>query len=197
MFTGIIEATGLITDIQQRGTNKTFRVNSPISSQLKVDQSVCHNGACLTVEEVNGDSHQVTAIEETLLITNLNDWKIGDLMNLERCLVMNGRLDGHIVQGHVDSTGVCVEKKELAGSWMYKFEFPEEFGGLVVEKGSITINGISLTVFNVEVKTFCVAIIPFTFEHTNIYQVETGNLVNIEFDIIGKYVNRINTLSKK
>jgi riboflavin synthase len=142
------------------------------------------------VEEVAGDAHRVTAIEETLLKTNLDGWKTGDLVNLERCLLMNGRLDGHMVQGHIDTTGVCVEKKELEGSWEYTFQFPEEFGGLIVEKGSISVNGISLTLFDITIKTFRVAIIPFTFEHTNIRNVMTDNSVNIEFDVMGKYFLR-------
>lgn len=191
MFTGIIEATGVITDIQQQGTNRSFWISSPISSELKVDQSVCHNGVCLTVEEVNGESHRVTAIAETLGKTTLGGWDTGNRINLERCLMMNGRLDGHIVQGHVDGVGVCVGKVELEGSWEYEFEFPEKFSALIIEKGSITVNGISLTAFDVKIKTFRIAIIPFTFEHTNIHQTMIGNSVNIEFDMIGKYVNRI------
>lgn len=190
MFTGIIEATGIITDIKEQGTNKIFRITSPISHELKVDQSVCHNGACLTVEEINGNTHKVTAIAETLSKTNLNSWKTGDLVNLERCLVMNGRLDGHIVQGHVDGTGVCIGKKELDGSWEYRFQFPEQFAMLIIEKGSVTLNGISLTVFNTDKNSFSVGIIPYTFEHTNIKNLQIDDEVNIEFDVIGKYVLR-------
>lgn len=190
MFTGIIEATGIVTDIQQQGTNRTFWVKSPISAELKVDQSVCHNGVCLTVEEIAGDRHRVTAIAETLAKTTLGNWEVGDQINLERCLLMNGRLDGHIVQGHVDGTGVCVGRTELNGSWEYRFEFPEAFAALVIEKGSICLNGISLTVFNVEKNSFSVAVIPYTFEHTNMKYLTTDQKVNLEFDVVGKYVTR-------
>src|ERR1700743_336852 len=174
MFTGIIEATGIITDIKQQGTNSTFWVKSPLSEELKVDQSVCHNGVCLTVEAIADGSHRVTAIAETLAKTTLGNWKTGDQINLERCLLMNGRLDGHIVQGHVDGTGICTDKKELNGSWEYRFEVPETFAALVIEKGSICLNGISLTVFNVEKNSFSVAVIPYTFEHTNMKHLTTG-----------------------
>ena len=191
MFTGIIEQTGVIEAIEKKGTNATFWILSPISTELKIDQSLSHNGVCLTVEEINNNLHRVTAIEETLNKTNLGTWEIGTLVNLERCMMMNGRLDGHIVQGHVDTTALCIKKLTLDGSWEYTFEFDTKFAHLVIEKGSISINGISLTCFNVTNNTFTVAIIPYTFTHTNMSQLEEGNFVNIEFDIIGKYVQRM------
>jgi riboflavin synthase len=191
MFTGIIENTAVITDITENGSNKTFRLSSPLSNEFKVDQSVSHSGVCLTVEEVQDGSHTVTAVHETLQKTNLGHWQAGDVVNLERSLQMNGRLDGHIVQGHVDTTGTCIHKKEVAGSWEMRFEYPSEFAGLVIEKGSICLNGISLTVFDITDKQFSVAIIPYTYHHTNISSIEQGSVVNIEFDIIGKYAQRL------
>lgn len=191
MFTGIIEASGTIREVRSAGTNKTFLIFSSIAPELAVDQSVSHDGACLTVEEVRGGEYQVTAIRETLDKTTLGNWKTGDLVNLERCMKMNGRLDGHIVQGHVDGTARCLSKKTLDGSWEYSFELHKKFAPLVIEKGSICLNGISLTVFNVKKKSFSVAIIPYTFEHTNIQSVEAGGVVNIEFDMIGKYISRL------
>lgn len=190
MFTGIIESLGKIQTIETHGTNKTFWIESPISPELKVDQSISHNGACLTVEAVQDNLHRVTAIEETLEKTNLDTWKPGHLVNLERCLIMNGRLDGHIVQGHVDATATCIEARDLNGSWEFRFEFPKKFSNLVIEKGSISLNGISLTIFNVKKSKFDIAVIPYTFEHTNIQSVVPGSLVNLEFDMIGKYVSR-------
>ena len=191
MFTGIIESLGKIRSIDTNGTNKTFWVESSLTAELKVDQSLSHNGVCLTVEEVKDNLHRVTAIEETLEKTNLGTWLPGDLVNLERCMVMNGRLDGHIVQGHVDATATCLLRTDKDGSWEYRFEFPKKFGHLVIEKGSISLNGISLTIFNVKKSKFDIAIIPYTFEHTNIQSVAPGSLVNLEFDLIGKYVNRM------
>ncbi|HYF29759.1 MAG TPA: riboflavin synthase [Chitinophagaceae bacterium] len=191
MFTGIIETTGQIKQVTQSGDNHSFLIESPISPELKVDQSVSHNGVCLTVEEVIDNQHRVTAIRETLSKTNLGAWQAGDLVNLERCLAFNGRLDGHLVQGHVDATAVCIAKKEMNGSWQYTFEFPAEFGAYIIEKGSISLNGISLTVFNVTGHQFEVAIIPYTYHHTNIWLVEPGDKVNVEFDMIGKYVKRM------
>jgi riboflavin synthase len=196
MFTGIIEAFGIIHSIERQGTNVTFRILSPISNELKVDQSVSHNGVCLTVEDVKEGVHSVTAIEETLKKTNLLAWEEGTLVNLERCMTMNGRIDGHIVQGHVDTTAICTEKKDADGSWEFSFQFPKQFSPLVIEKGSISLNGISLTIFNVDDSSFSVAIIPYTYSHTNIQQVKEGSTVNIEFDIIGKYVNRMLALPK-
>ncbi len=190
MFTGIIECTGRIVSISTKGTNLSFWIQSPVSKELKIDQSISHNGVCLTVEALDGDKHLVTAIEETLKKTDLGNWKEGMEINLERCMLMNGRLDGHIVQGHIDTTAVCVERKELDGSWEYRFQFPAEFASLVIEKGSIAVNGISLTCFHVGKDRFTIAVIPYTFEHTNIHQVVIGSVVNIEFDILGKYVQR-------
>lgn len=190
MFTGIIENTGKVVSITPNGTNLSFWIESPLSGELKVDQSVSHNGVCLTVEALAPNRHQVTAIEETLKKTDLGQWQTGTVINLERCMVMNGRLDGHIVQGHVDTTAVCTERKELAGSWEYCFQFPPGFAHLVIEKGSIAVNGTSLTCFNVTKDSFRIAVIPYTYEHTNIHQLSVGSKVNIEFDMLGKYVQR-------
>lgn len=190
MFTGIIEAMGRVTEVSPAGSNRSFWIESPISPGLKADQSICHDGVCLTVEEVKDNRHRVTAIEETLKKTTLGSWDTGTVVNLERCLQLNDRLDGHIVQGHVDSTATCTKKKERKGSWEFEFDFPKRFAALVIEKGSITVNGISLTAFNVGKKSFTVAIIPYTFEHTNISHVAKGAGVNIEFDIVGKYLLR-------
>lgn len=196
MFTGIIESLGKVISIETKGSNKTFWIESPVSQELKIDQSIAHNGVCLTVEEIavpgapGAAAHRVTAIEETLNKTNLNDWQPGHLVNLERCLEMNGRLDGHIVQGHADATAVCLERRELDGSWEFRFEFPASFSHLVIEKGSISLNGISLTIFNVSATAFDIAVIPYTFQHTNIRSVFPGSRVNLEFDLIGKYVTR-------
>jgi riboflavin synthase len=191
MFTGIIESLGTVRSIESKGTNKTFWIGSTLSTELKIDQSISHNGACLTVEEVLADTHRVTAIEETLQKTNLDSWQPGDLVNLERCMIMNGRLDGHIVQGHVDATATCTKRKELDGSWEFRFEFPKKFSHLIIEKGSISLDGISLTIFNVKKSTFDIAVIPYTFGHTNIQTVTPGTKVNLEFDMIGKYVSRL------
>jgi riboflavin synthase len=196
MFTGIIETLGTIEDVKSTGTNKTFWISSSLSPEFKVDQSISHNGVCLTVEEVQGNRHRVTAIAETLQKSNLGHWETGGLVNIERCMLMNGRLDGHIVQGHVDTTGICIEKKELDGSWEFRFRFPAQFGALVIEKGSISLNGISLTIFNVSDNEFSVAIIPYTYEHTNIKTIQPAATVNIEFDMMGKYVSRILSLNR-
>ena len=196
MFTGIIEAFGIVHSIEKQGTNTTFWISSPISDELEIDQSVAHNGVCLTIEEVKEGRHRVTAIEETLKKTNLAEWQEGILVNLERCMTFNGRIDGHIVQGHVDTTAVCIDKKDADGSWELRFRIPARFAPLVIEKGSISLNGISLTVFNIDEDAFSVAIIPYTYTHTNIQQVNQGSTVNIEFDIIGKYVNRMLALLK-
>ncbi|MFN8243926.1 MAG: riboflavin synthase [Ferruginibacter sp.] len=191
MFTGIIESMGKVTAISAHGSNKTFWIASPVSDELTTDQSVSHNGVCLTVEETRPGEHRVTAIDETLKKTNLGNWTTGTLVNLERCMPLNGRLDGHIVQGHADCTATCTSVVEKEGSWEYHFSFPENFSNLVIEKGSISLNGTSLTVFNVKPGHFTVAIIPYTFVHTNIGQVQAGDTVNIEFDVVGKYVERI------
>ena len=190
MFTGIIETIGTIKSITQNGSNYTYLIQSSIGQELKVDQSVAHDGVCLTVEQINGDTYQVTAIAETIAKTNLAHWKLGAVVNIERCMLMNGRLDGHIVQGHVDCTAVCIERIDKEGSWEYRFEFPSSFAALVIEKGSIAVNGTSLTCFDIINNRFKVAIIPYTFEHTSIKQVMAGTIVNIEFDVIGKYVQR-------
>jgi riboflavin synthase len=188
MFTGIIEATGFIKNIAVNGTNRSFWIESAISQELNVDQSVSHSGICLTVEEMNHNSHKVTAIEETALKTNVSEWKIGDLINLERSLKLESRVDGHFVQGHVDTVARCIEINDKSGSWEYQFRFPKKFSELIIEKGSISVNGISLTAFDVKKKSFKVAIIPYTFEHTNIKTIQKGDPVNIEFDLIGKYI---------
>ncbi len=190
MFTGIIETAGKISAIEQSGTNKTFWITSPISNELKADQSVAHNGVCLTVEEVIDGKHRVTAVKETLEKSNLGFLNNGDDINIERCLPFNGRLDGHLVQGHVDATGTCMAVSEQNGSWLFTFQYPKEFAHLIVEKGSISLNGISLTVFNVTECEFTVAIIPYTFEHTNMNKILSGSVINLEFDIIGKYVQK-------
>jgi len=194
MFTGIVEATGTVQQIITNGTNKTFWIKSPLSNEFKVDQSVSHDGVCLTVEEIKDGSHRVTAIEETLEKSNIGGWKGGSLVNIERCMQMNGRLDGHIVQGHVDTTAVCTSVIDMNGSWEYTFEFDKKFAPLVIEKGSIAMNGTSLTIFNITEATFTVAIIPYTYNNTSIQHVERGTIVNIEFDMIGKYINRFITL---
>ncbi len=191
MFTGIIESIGEVLHVETVGSNKTFWISSPISLELKVDQSVSHNGVCLTVEAVKENTHRVTAIEETLIKSNLGKLQAGDSVNIERCMLMNGRLDGHIVQGHVDATAVCIDKKDLDGSWQFRFSFPKQFNKLIIEKGSVAVNGISLTLFDVGATEFSVAIIPYTYEHTNMKEVTVGTIVNIEFDIIGKYIQRM------
>jgi riboflavin synthase len=194
MFTGIIETMGQVEAVLPSGTNTSFWISSPISQELQIDQSLSHNGVCLTVEEVVNDRHRVTAIQETLNKTNLGQWNQGDWMNLERCMVMNGRLDGHIVQGHVDTTGHCVSVKPLEGSYLYRFSFPESFGHLIVEKGSICLNGTSLTLFDIGRSEFSVAIIPYTYDHTSINMVKPGDAVNLEFDLVGKYLARMASL---
>ena len=191
MFTGIIEALGKVINIRKEGSNIHFTIESPISHELKIDQSVSHSGVCLTVVNVSDGSHTVTAIDETLQKSNLGSLKINDLVNLERCMQLNGRLDGHIVQGHVDQTAKCIELKEMDGSWEYTFTYDPLLGNVTVEKGSVTVNGISLTVVNSKDSSFSVAIIPYTYEHTNLQQVKVGDFVNLEFDIIGKYVARL------
>lgn len=191
MFTGIIEALGKITDIRKEGANIHFVVSSSISDELKVDQSVSHNGVCLTVVAVSKESHTVTAIAETLNKSNLGELKINSLVNLERCMQLNARLDGHIVQGHVDQTAKCTGLKELDGSWEYIFSYDDKQGNVTVEKGSVCVNGISLTVVNSKDNSFSVAIIPYTYQHTNMKYIKEGDTVNIEFDIIGKYIARL------
>jgi len=194
MFTGIVETTGIVVKMTTAGNNKTFYIQSPVSAALKVDQSVAHSGVCLTVESVHESVHRVTAIEETLHKTNIDNWREGSVINIERCLQMNGRLDGHIVQGHVDTTAECTSVEEKNGSWEYRFTIDKRFAGLIIEKGSISLNGISLTIFNVQEDGFTVAIIPYTYTHTSMQYVKTRDRVNIEFDMIGKYVNRLQEL---
>ncbi len=196
MFTGIIEKIGIVTDIISSENNISFWIKSPISDELNIDQSVAHNGVCLTVEEIIEGKHRVTAIQETLNKTNLKQWKKNSFINLERCLAMNGRLDGHLVQGHIDSIAICLEIVEKQGSWEYTFEFDPKFASLIIEKGSITVNGISLTLFDITNQSFRVAIIPYTYEHTNMKHLTLGDEVNVEFDLIGKYINRMMELKK-
>jgi riboflavin synthase len=189
MFTGIIEEIGIVSAIQKEEGNIHFTIESQLSAALKIDQSVAHNGCCLTVVELTEGKHTVTAIHETLAKTNLSDWKVGSKINLERCMSLNGRLDGHIVQGHVDGLARCVSILDEAGSWRYRFEYDSDF--VTVEKGSITVNGASLTVVDSEEGAFSVCIIPYTYEHTNFHSLKVGDEVNLEFDIIGKYVARL------
>ncbi|HEK21296.1 MULTISPECIES: riboflavin synthase [unclassified Mucilaginibacter] len=191
MFTGIIETLGKIANLKKEQGNLHITVEAPIVHELKIDQSVAHNGVCLTVVAVTDYNYTVTAIEETLNKTNLGLLNVGDPVNMERCMVMNARLDGHIVQGHVDQTAVCTRYTELDGSWEYTFEYDASLGNVTVEKGSICVNGISLTVVNSGTGYFSVAIIPYTYEHTNLHAVREGSIVNLEFDIIGKYVARL------
>ncbi len=191
MFTGIIEQTGILKEIVATGTNLSFWISSPLAKHLKVDQSLSHNGVCLTIEEVIEDTYRVTAIAETLQKTNLGQWKHDTKINLERCMQMNGRIDGHIVQGHVDTTATCLNIVEKNGSWEFSFFIDSQFAAYIIEKGSITLNGISLTLFNITNNSFTVAIIPYTYSNTNIHQIQKGDKVNIEFDMIGKYVNRM------
>lgn len=191
MFTGIVEAIGKIERIVVDEANKHFLVSSGISAELTVDQSVSHNGVCLTVTKVSGQSHWVTAIGETLGKSSLRHWREGDIINLERAMLMNGRLDGHIVQGHVDQTGICTSVEDAKGSWLYRFEYDPAPGNITVEKGSIAVDGVSLTCFNSGKHEFSVAIIPYTFEHTNFRQIAVNRVVNLEFDIVGKYVRRL------
>jgi riboflavin synthase len=190
MFTGIIEATGIVQEVISEGSNRKFWIKSSLTPDFKVDQSISHNGACLTVEEIKNDLYRVTAIEETLKKTNIGSWDAGTIVNLERSLTLQSRLDGHFVQGHVDTTAECTSVTEKEGSYEFEFRFPEKFSALVIEKGSICINGISLTAFNVKKKKFTVAIIPYTFEHTNIKTIQKSSIVNLEFDMIGKYILR-------
>lgn len=191
MFTGIIEAVGVVKELVREGSNLHITLQSEISSALKIDQSVSHNGVCLTVIDVNRDTHTVTAIDETLQKTNLHQMQNGDFINLERSLRIGDRLDGHMVQGHVDTTAQLQKINPVDGSWLLTFSMDARYGNLIVEKGSITINGISLTLVNVQSDTFSVAIIPYTWEHTNLNQQKVADIVNIEFDIVAKYIERM------
>lgn len=191
MFTGIIETLGVITDIRKENDNLHITVNAGIASELKIDQSVSHNGICLTVVSVGPESYTVTAIRETVDKTSIADWKIGDKVNLERGLKFGDRLDGHIVQGHVDQTAICISINESGGSWYFTFKHETTSGNVTIEKGSITVNGVSLTVVNSGDDEFSVAIIPYTYENTGFKEILVGSIVNLEFDVIGKYVSRL------
>ena len=192
MFTGIIESFGKIEKVKKKNQNIEFDIKSNLTKELKIDQSVSHNGVCLTVTSTNNDIYSVQAIHETLKKTNLGTLKTGDIINLERGLKIGDRLDGHIVQGHVDQIAKCTYSETLDGSWLFSFEYDEKSGNITIEKGSITINGVSLTVVNSKENQFSVAIIPYTFEHTNFKQIEIGSFVNLEFDMIGKYITKLN-----
>lgn len=191
MFTGIIETLGKVIKVEREQSNVHFFIQSSISNELKIDQSVSHNGVCLTVVGLEDQIHQVTAIQETLQKSTLGSLQVNDLVNIERCTAANGRFDGHIVQGHVDQTAVCIAKEDQKGSWLFTFEYEPNLQNITVEKGSVTVNGISLTVVNSKNNQFSVAIIPYTIEHTNLQHTEVGSSVNLEFDIIGKYVSKI------
>lgn len=191
MFTGIIEAVGRVDDLRSEGSNIHFKITSEISHELKIDQSVSHNGVCLTVVKVGDGFHWVVAVQETLKKSSLGNLQKNDAINLERCMLNNGRFDGHIVQGHVDQTALLKSYKDVGGSWLYTFEYDPSLGNVTVEKGSIAVNGVSLTCFDSKPAEFTVAIIPYTHEHTNFHQFAIGSVVNLEFDIIGKYVKRL------
>ena len=194
MFTGIIETQGTITEIVQDNDNINITIASSITNELKIDQSVSHDGVCLTVVAIKDDAYTVTAIKETLDKTNLKGWKTGGTVNLERAMKLGDRLDGHIVQGHVDQTGVCKQVENANGSWYFTFEYDKGPDNVTIEKGSITVNGVSLTVVNSKDNEFSVAIIPYTYEHTNFKDIQPGTVVNLEFDVVGKYVARLHAL---
>lgn len=189
MFTGIIEDLGEIKNIEKEGTNIHFTLNCSFVDELKIDQSLAHNGVCLTVVKIDNDQYTVTAIDETLNKTDLSGWRKGDKVNLERCMPANGRFDGHIVQGHVDTTGKCIAIEEKDGSWAFTFQYASK--DITVEKGSITVNGASLTVVNSKDDQFSVHIIPYTYEHTQFHSLKVGDTVNLEFDILGKYIAKM------
>ncbi|MCX6172838.1 MAG: riboflavin synthase [Flavobacterium sp.] len=191
MFTGIIETLGIIKEIKKDNDNLHITVSSSITHELKIDQSVAHNGVCLTVIAIDNEEYTVTAIRETIVKTNLAEWRTGDLLNLERAMKLGDRLDGHIVQGHIDQTGVCIAINEANGSWYFSFEYDSKLNNITIEKGSITVNGVSLTVLNSKPNEFSVAIIPYTFEHTNFKAFQIGSKINLEFDVVGKYVARL------
>jgi riboflavin synthase len=196
MFTGIIETLGKIDRIEKELGNVHVTIASTLTNELKIDQSVAHNGVCLTVVSIKDNMYTVTAIQETLEKTNLSHWEEGDLVNLERAMKLGDRLDGHIVQGHVDQIGICISVQESNGSWYYTFEYDSKLNNLTIEKGSITVNGVSLTVVNSKSSEFSVAIIPYTYEHTNFHNFQVGTKVNLEFDVIGKYVAKLHSLKK-
>ncbi len=195
MFTGIIETIGIVKDIQQEQENLHLTIESNITNELKIDQSVAHNGICLTVVNIDQNLYTVTAIKETIEKTTIRNWKINDSINLERAMILGSRLDGHIVQGHVDQIGLCKEIKEADGSWYFTFEYDKSLSNITIEKGSITINGTSLTVVNSKLNEFSVAIIPYTYENTNFSKIKIGDSINLEFDVIGKYVKRLSELN--
>ena len=194
MFTGIVESMATVVGVAHNGSNLHLDIESELTPELKIDQSVAHNGVCLTVVAIDGMNYRVTAVAETLAKTNLGSLKTGDRRSLERALKVGDRLDGHFVQGHVDATATCIERHDLDGSWLFRFRFPERFAALVIEKGSICINGVSLTVFRVGRDECTVTIIPYTYTHTNFNKVEEGSIVNIEFDVLGKYLFRAEEL---
>lgn len=196
MFTGIIETLGIIKDLKKEGENLHITINSSITNELKIDQSVAHNGVCLTVVAIENDNYTVTAIKETIDKTNLGDWKLDDVVNLERAMKLGDRLDGHIVQGHVDQTGICKSIEEANGSWYFTFEYNKDLNNITIEKGSITVNGVSLTVVNSKTNEFSVAIIPYTYEHTNFNNFKVGTKINLEFDVIGKYVTKLHLMKQ-
>jgi riboflavin synthase len=196
MFTGIIETLGIIQDLKKENDNLHITLYSTITNELKIDQSVAHNGVCLTVVAINNDEYTVTAIRETIEKTNLGDWQIGDIVNLERAMKLGDRLDGHIVQGHVDQIAVCKSILEANGSWYFTFEYDGKLNNITIEKGSITVNGVSLTVVNSKTNEFSVAIIPYTYEHTNFSTFSKGTKINLEFDVVGKYVARLYALKQ-
>ena len=191
MFTGIIETLGKVQEVKKEQDNIHITIDSALSNELKIDQSVAHNGICLTVVAIAGNHYTVTAIGETIKKTNISNWKSGDSVNLERAMKLGDRLDGHIVQGHVDQIGTCIVAEETNGSWFYTFEYDTDLKNITIEKGSITVNGVSLTVVNSGANNFSVAIIPYTYEHTNFHSFVVGTKVNLEFDVIGKYVSRL------
>jgi len=194
MFTGIIESLGTVKEVRKENDNLHLTITSSITNELKIDQSVSHNGVCLTVVALNEDAYTVTAIRETIEKTNVSDWQTGDIVNLERAMKLGDRLDGHIVQGHVDQTGICKSIENANGSWYYTFEYDENWNNITIEKGSITVNGVSLTVVNSKKNEFSVAIIPYTYEHTNFKNFKIGTRINLEFDVVGKYVARLHGL---
>lgn len=191
MFTGIIESLGIVKNVVKENENLHITVECDFTNELKIDQSVAHNGVCLTIVDIKNKEYTVTAIKETIEKSNFKHVKIGDLVNLERAMILGARLDGHIVQGHVDQTAVCTEIKEEQGSWVFTFEYDQSLNNVTIEKGSITVNGTSLTVVNSRKNSFSVAIIPYTYQHTNFHTFKKGTVINLEFDVIGKYVARL------
>jgi len=196
MFTGIIETLGALVEVKKDQENLHLTIESGLTNDLKIDQSIAHNGVCLTVVSKTNSTYTVTAIQETCLKTNIGSWAVGDAINLERAMLLGARLDGHIVQGHVDQTGICTEIREAEGSWYFSFEYDPSLHNITIEKGSITVNGVSLTVVNSKANSFSVAIIPYTYQHTNFHSFKVGTKVNLEFDVIGKYVSRLHGLSR-